>query len=124
VSKKPDYIKTIDKLASVSEDTEETEYFSGFEYSGDAKIDVPLTFEELLAQIPKGKMDKDLYEGYLKDMHKLRAVAEQRIADVAEVEKKQKAKGTKKQAAEGTKKRAAEGAKKQTAEGKQKRRRK
>jgi hypothetical protein len=116
VSKKPDYIKTINKLASESENLKETEYFSGYEYSGDAKIDVPLTFEELLAQIPKGKMDKDLYEGYLKDMHKLRAVAEQRIAEVT--------KGERKQATGVTKKRAAEGTKKQTAESKQKRRRK
>jgi len=111
----PDYIKTINNLASGSEDLEETDYFSGFEYSGDAKIDVPLTFEELLAQIPKGKMDKDLYEGYLQDVHKLRAVAEQRIAEVTKGENK---------VAEGTKKRATGGIKRQAAEGKQKRRRK
>lgn len=111
----PDYIKTINNLASGSEDIEETDYFSGFEYSGDAKIDVPLTFEELLAQIPKGKMDKNLYEGYLKDVHKLRAVAEQRIAEVTKGENK---------VAEGTKKRATGGIKRQAAEGKQKRRRK
>jgi hypothetical protein len=112
----PDYIKTINKLASVSEDPKETEYFSGFENSDDAKIDVPLTLEELLAKIPNVKMDKDTHEGYIKDMHKLRAVAEQRIAEVT--------RGGKKEAVEDTKKRAAEGAKKQTAEGKQKRRRK
>jgi hypothetical protein len=104
VSKKPDYVKTINKFATAFKDPKETEYFSGFEYSGDAKFDVPLTFEELLAQIPKGKMDKDLYEGYLKDMHKLRAVAEQRIAEVTKGERKQATGVTKKRAAEGTKK--------------------
>ena len=83
----PDYIKTINNLASGSEDQKEAEFLSGYEYSGDAKIDVPLTFEELLAQIPKGKMDKNLYEGYFKDIRRLRAVAEQRIAEVAEGER-------------------------------------
>ena len=112
----PAYTKTINNLASGSEELEEMEYFSGFEYSGDAKIDVPLTFEELLAQIPRGKTDKDLYAGYLKDICRLRAVVERRIAEGKE--------GGKKHEAEGTKKRAAEGRKKQTAEGKQKRRRK
>ena len=112
----PDYIKTINNLASGAEDQKEAEFVSGYEYSGDAKIDVPLTFEELLAQIPKGKMDKNLYEGYVEDMRRLRAVAEQRIAEVTE--------GERKQAAKGRKKRAAESTKKQTAEGKQKRRRK
>jgi hypothetical protein len=117
----PDYIKTTNNLAGGSEDPIEVEHNSGYEYSGDARIEVPLTFEELLAQIPKGKMDKDLYEGCLKDIQKLRAVAEQRIAEAEEAGKKQAAEGTNKQAAKGKRKQAATG---KVTEGKGKRRRK
>ncbi|KAG9198846.1 hypothetical protein G6514_009313 [Epicoccum nigrum] len=82
VSKMPDYIKTINNLAGGSEDS---------------------------IEIPKDKMDKDLYEGYLKDIQKFRAVAEQRILEAEEAGKKQAAAGTNKQAAKGKRKQAATG---------------